>query len=60
MKFAMGNAVEILKKEADHMLPDCDHNGVTEGAALLEMMTTSVRAYVQNSFRTILQSASTA
>ena len=40
MKFAMGNAVEILKKEADHMLPDCDHNGVTEGAALLEMMTT--------------------
>ena len=26
MKFAMGNAVEILKKEADHMLPDCDHN----------------------------------
>ena len=32
MKFAMGNAVEILKKEADHMLPDCDHNGVTEGA----------------------------
>ena len=27
MKFAMGNAVEILKKEADHMLPDCDHNG---------------------------------
>lgn len=33
MKFAMGNAVEILKKEADH-------NGVTEGAALLEMMTT--------------------
>lgn len=40
MKFAMGNAVGILKKEADHMLPDCDHNGVTEGAALLEMMTT--------------------
>ena len=39
MKFAMGNAVEI-EKEADHMLPDCDHNGVTEGAALLEMMTT--------------------
>lgn len=40
MKFAMGNAVEILKKEADLMLPDCDHNGVTEGAALLERMTT--------------------
>ena len=40
MKLAMGNAVEILKKEADHMLPDCDHNGVTEGASLLEMMTT--------------------
>ena len=40
MKFAMGNAVEILKKEADHMPPDSDHNGVTEWAALLEMMTT--------------------
>ena len=31
MKFAMGNAVEILKKEADHMPPDCDHNGVLKG-----------------------------
>ncbi|NSD11664.1 HAD hydrolase family protein [[Ruminococcus] gnavus] len=40
MKLAMGNAVEMLKKEADYILPDCDHNGVTEGAALLEMMTT--------------------
>lgn len=40
MKLAMGNAVEMLKKEADYILPDCDHNGVTEGAALLERMTT--------------------
>ncbi len=40
MKLAMGNAVEILKKEADYILPDCDHNGVAEGAALLERMTT--------------------
>ena len=40
MKFAMSNAVEILKKEADYILPDCGHNGVAEGAALLERMTT--------------------
>ena len=40
MKLAMGNAVEILKNEADYILPDCDHNGVAEGAALLERMTT--------------------
>lgn len=28
MKFAMGNAVDILKEKSDHVLPDNNHNGV--------------------------------
>ena len=34
-RFAVGNAIDALKRQADHVLPDRDHDPITAAAAIL-------------------------
>ena len=34
-RFAVGNAIDALKQQADHVLPDRDHDPIAAAAAIL-------------------------